>query len=65
MGKIVKMSFEEKRKWANRLKIYDSEINWSPGAGLSPPRGNIHVYHHNIKRSSSLKPLGQSKPKLI
>ena len=32
-----------------------------PGAGLTPPRGNIHAYDHNIQRSSSLKLLGQSK----
>ena len=30
---------------------------------LPPPPGYIHVYDHNIQRSSSLKPLGQSKPK--
>ena len=24
------------------------------GAGLTPSRGNIHVYHNNIQRSSSL-----------
>ena len=33
--------------------------------GLSPPWGNIHVYYKNIQRSSSLKPLGQSKPNFI
>ena len=51
MGKIVKMSFEE--KWANGLKIYDSEKKWAPGAGLPQPRGNIHMYHHKIERSIS------------
>ena len=49
-------------KWANGLKIYDSENKWTPGAGLPPPWGNVHVYYHNIQRHSSLKPLGQSKP---
>ena len=28
--------------------------NWTPGVGLPPPRGNIHVYYNNIQRSSSL-----------
>ena len=27
---------------------------WTAGAGLTPSRGNIHVYHNNIQRSSSL-----------
>ena len=35
-----------------------------PKAGLPPPRDNIHVYYHNIQRSS-LKPLGQSKPNFM
>ena len=35
----------------------------TPGAGLPPPRGNIHVYHHNIQ-ISSLKLLGQSNTNL-
>ena len=34
----------EMGKWANRLKIYDSEKNRTPGAGLPPPQGSIHVY---------------------
>ena len=33
----------------------------SSGGCLSLSRGYIHVYDHNIQRSSSLKPLGQSK----
>ena len=56
------MSFEEKktfRKWANGLKIYDSEKIWTPGVGLPSPWDNIHVYYHNIQNSSPLKPLGQ------
>ena len=47
------------RKWVNGLKIYDSKNLWTLGAGLPPPRGNIHVYYQNIQRPSSLKPLGQ------
>ena len=53
------------RKWANGLKVGNSEKNWTPGVGLPPPLGNILVYYNNIQRSSSLKPLGQSKPNLI
>ena len=49
MGKIVKLSLQ----LANGLKIYDSENNWTPGGGVTPPRGNMHVYHHNIQRSFS------------
>ena len=37
---------------------------WTPGAGLPPPWGNIHIYYKNIQRSS-LKPLAQSKPNFI
>ena len=32
---------------------------------MPPPRGNIHVYYHNIQTSSPLKPLGQSKPNFM
>ena len=46
-------------------KIDDSEKNWTPGVCLPPPRGNIHVYYSDIQRSSSLKPLGQSKPNFM
>ena len=35
------------------------------GGCLPLSRGYIHVYDHNIQRSSSLKLLGQSKPKFI
>ena len=51
-------------KWANGINIYDSENKCTPGAGLSPPRGHMHVYYHNIQRSS-LIPLGQSKPNFV
>ena len=33
--------------------------------GLPLPRGNRYVYNHNIRRSSSLKPSGQSKSNFI
>ena len=32
---------------------------------LPMPRGYIHVYDHNVQTSSSLKPLGQSKPNFM
>ena len=56
------MSFEGQtcRKWANELEILDCEI----GLDLPFPQGNIHVYNHNIQRSS-LKPLDRSKTSLI
>ena len=51
-GKLSKCHFKGKtnRKWVNGLKIYDSEKFWTLGAGLPPPRGNIHVYDQNIQR---------------
>ena len=48
-------------KWADGLNINE----YTPGAGLFPPRGNIHVYYHDIQRSSSLLPLGQSKQNFV
>ena len=51
------------RKWASALKILNSEKILTAGFSLPPPLGNIHVYYKNIKRLSSLKALGQSKPK--
>ena len=43
------------------------KIFWAQGDGLPLPRGYIHVrvYDHNIQTSSSLKPLGQSKPNFM
>ena len=35
------------------------------GDCLPPPLGYIHVHDHNIQASSSLKPLGQSKPNFM
>ena len=49
-----KMSFNGK-KLANGQKIYVYENILGPEGCL--PRGNIHVYDHNIE-TSSLKPLG-------
>ena len=34
------------------------------GACLPPPLGYMHIYDHNIQ-TSSLKPLGQSKPNFM
>ena len=67
-GKLLKSHLKGKscRKWANGPKVGNSEKKFGPpGVGLPPPRGNIHVYYKNIRRSSSLKPLGQSKPNFI
>ena len=46
-----------------RFKIL--KIIWTPGVGIPLPRGIIHVFNHNIQRSSSLKPLGQPKSNFI
>ena len=45
------------RRFVFMKKVYS-------GGCLPLPRGYIHVYDHNIQTSSSLKPLGQSKPTL-
>ena len=52
MGIIVHLSLKEQNgKWENGLKIQDSKKiglqGWS-----APTWGNIHVYDHNIQRSS-------------
>ena len=52
------------QSYGNGLNIYDSKNKYTPGAGLLPPRGNIHVYYHNIQRSS-LIPLGHSKSSFV
>ena len=67
-GETFKMSFkvkvlQEMGSWTD--VINDSEKNWTPGAHMPPPPGNIHVHYHNIQTSSSLKPLGQSKPNVM
>ena len=51
-------------KWAVGLNINTSEKK-KTGAHVAPPQGNLHVYLHNIQTSSSLKPLGQSKPNFM
>ena len=38
--------------------------NCPQGGCLPLFQGYIHVYDHNIQTSSSLKPLGQSKPNI-
>ena len=65
--KLLKCHLKGKscRKRANGLKVGNFEKNWTLGVSLPPPWGNIHVYYKNIQRSSSLKPLGQSKPNFI
>ena len=46
--KLLKCHLKGKscRKWANGLKVGNSEKNWTLGVGLPPPWGNtgIHVY---------------------
>ena len=65
MRKIVKTSFDGKkklwRKWANGLTIYDSENNWSPGAGLSPLWGNITIIFKDLKRLGHSRPISMIK----
>ena len=48
-GKLLKCHLKGKtcRKWANGLKVGNSEKNWTPRVGLPPPRGNILVYYNN------------------
>ena len=63
LEKLLKCHLRGKtcRKWANRLKICESEKKGSQGLFCPHPGVGIHVYYNNIQRSS-LKPLGQSKP---
>ena len=42
-----------KRKKLKKMGKW-TEGTWTTGAGLTPSRGNIYVYHNNIQRSSSL-----------
>ena len=37
-----------------KKKKKQQQKTWTTEAGLTPSRGNIHVYHNNIRRSSSL-----------
>ena len=63
MGKTFKMSFKVKvlQETGSRTILMILKKG-TPGAHMLPPRGNIHVYLHNIQTSSPLKPLGQSRP---
>ena len=51
-GKLLKYHLKGKtcRKWANGLKVGNSEKNRTPGVGLPPPRGNIHVYYKKYSK---------------
>ena len=46
-GKLLKCHLKGKtcRKWANGLKVGNSEKKLDPGVGLPPPRGNILVQY--------------------
>ena len=64
----AKMSFNGRKLAMNeqngqRIYAYDNILG--PGVCLPLPRGYIHVYDQNIQTSSSLKPLGQSKPNFM
>ena len=68
-GKNIKIAFEGENcmkmsKWTEYLYSYTPGNKCTPGEGLLPHRGNIHVNYHNIKRSS-LIPSGQSKPNFV
>ena len=66
-GKLVKCHLMGKPcwKWANGQNIYVYENILAPVGCLPLPWGYIHVYDCNIQTSSTLKPLGQSKPDFI
>ena len=49
----------------SKQKIYAYDNILGPGSCLPLPRDHIHVYDQNIRTSSSLKPLGQSKPNFM
>ena len=64
-----KMSFNGRKLARNeqmdRRFNYFYENILGPGGYLPLPRGYVHVDDHNIQTSSSLKPLGQSKPNFM
>ena len=66
-GKNRKISFNGRKLARNEQmdKIYVYENILGLGGCLPLPWGYIHVYDHNIQTSSSLKPLGQSKPNFM
>ena len=66
-GKNRKISFNGRKLARNEQmdrKFMFMKIFLGPGGFLPLPRFYIHVYDHNIQ-TSSLKPLGQSKPNFI
>ena len=62
-GKKRNMSFNGKQFARNEQM--DRRFILGPEGCLPLPLGYIHVYDHNIQTSSSLKPLGQSKPNFL
>ena len=67
-GKKLEMSNNGKKLARNqqmdRLFMF-MKIFWVQRVALPLPQGYVHVYDHNIQTSSSLKPLGRSKPNFI
>ena len=53
------------RKWANGLKIYDSEKEMGPQGLVYPHTEAINMYITIIFKDRPLKLLGQSKPNFI
>ena len=66
-GKNKKMSINGRKLARNeqmdRIFMF-KKIFWAQRVVCPCPRGYIHVYDHNIQ-TSSLKPLGQSKPNFM
>ena len=62
-GEISKMLLTG-GKLAGSMDTRFMVLKMSSGGCLPLSRGYIHVYDHNIQNSSSLKPLGQSKPNI-
>ena len=66
--KLLKCHLKGKscRKLANGLKVGNSEKKkMDPRGGSAPTLGQYTCILKNIQRSSSLKPLGQTKPNFI
>ena len=66
-GKNRKILFNGRKVARNEQmdrKFMFMKIFWAQGV-VCPCPGAIHLYDHNIQTSSSLKPLGQSKPNLM
>ena len=63
-----KMSFNDRKLARNEqmdTRFMFMKIFWAQGGCLPLSRGYINVYDQNIQISSSLKPLGQSKPNFM